>query len=48
MKGEFIEFLFKRIGSKLDDVGETTEDFRSVEDLESYIDKLKEIVIELL
>lgn len=49
MKQKFAEFLFKRIGNKLEDIPNASsheEIVAYVEDIEDYLSALKDIVIE--
>jgi predicted site-specific integrase-resolvase len=51
MKERFVQFLFKRISSKMDDVSNAYDNddlVRQVDDLEMYVNELKEIVMEVL
>lgn len=51
MHKKFIQFLFERAGNKIDDLrdaGTHDEVLGIIDDLETYMDTLKEIVVEVV
>ncbi|WP_169891201.1 hypothetical protein [Litchfieldia alkalitelluris] len=44
MRQKFIEFLWERIDLKVNEIGEEIADVSKLEDLESYLDQLKEVI----